>query len=290
MVKRYIKRILSTISPTLETKLAYKKSFGKKLDLKNPQTINEKILWLKLNNYNNNEIITKCADKYRLREYLKEKNMEFLLPKMYGNYDNADEIEWTKLPDSFVIKCNHGCGYNIIVKNKNDFNFEDVKKQLNEWMKTDYWKEGGEIQYKYIKKKIVIEEFLKDVEDYKFYCFNGLPKIMYVSTSEWENNIFMKDKYLDFFDMNFNRIECQLKGHPNYSGNLEYIKNFEKMKELAQKLSEDFPFVRVDLYDSNGKIYISELTFIPTAGFMHLTPKKLELEWGKMLNISNLNK
>lgn len=144
-MKEYIKRILTVVSPTLETKLAYRHSFHKRLNLKNPKTINEKILWLKLNTYYKNNTITQCCDKYRVRDYLNNRGMEKLFPKLYGSYNNAKEIDWNKLPNSFVAKCNHGCGYNIIVKDKSKLDINDAINKLNKWMKEDYWKKGGEI-------------------------------------------------------------------------------------------------------------------------------------------------
>lgn len=283
-LKNKIKEILVPISPTLDTKLAYRSAFNKKIDLKNPKTLNEKILYLKLNDYYNNELITQCADKYGIRNYLKKKKMEFLLPNLYGVYDNPLEIEWSKLPSSFVIKCNHGCGYNIIVQNKKDLNIKEAQKTLRKWLNEDYWKRG-EVQYKFIKKKIIVEEYLGDISTYKFYCFNGIPKVMYVSSNEWIDGICFKDRYIDFFDMNFNHIDCTLKGHKNCPNEVVKPINFEKMVETSKKLSEDFPFVRVDLYDANGKVYISELTFCPTNGFMQLKPEKLIEEWGEWLKI-----
>ena len=283
-IRNVIKRMIVPISPTLDTKLKYRSSFKKKLNLKDPKTINEKILYLKLNDYYKNDLITECADKYAIRNYLKRKNMEFLLPKLYGVYDNANDINWNDLPDSFVAKCNHGCGYNIIVKDKSKLNLEEARKQLNRWLKDDWWK-SGEVQYKFIKKKIIIEEYLGDIETYKFYCFNGIPKVMYVSSNEWKEGICYKDEYLDYFDMNFNHLNCTLKGHKNNPNKIEKPSNFDEMVEISSKLSSDFPFVRVDLYDVNGKVYISELTFCPTNGFMKLKPEYVAEEWGELLKL-----
>lgn len=286
-VKDLIKRGLTIISPKLETQIGFKISFKKKLDLKNPKDLNEKILWLKLNLYNNNDIVTNCIDKFKIREYLKKKNLENLLPKLYAVYNKPEEIIWDKLPNSYVVKCNHGCGYNIIVPDAKKLNKEKAVKQLTKWLKEDYWKKSAEIQYKYIKKKIIIEEYLGDVKNYKFYCFNGEPKLLYISTNETLNGeVLEKDKYIDYFDMDFKHIDCQLKEHPNNDKEkIDMPKCFEEMKTISRKLSEDFPFVRVDLYDVNGKVYISELTFIPTGGYMHITPSHLIDEWGSWLKL-----
>ena len=282
-IKNRIRIILTVISPKLETKIAYFFSFKKILNLRKPNTLNEKILWLKLNTYYNNETITNCIDKYKIREYLINKNRSDLLPKLYGVYDNVNEIDWNKLPNSFVVKCNHGSGYNIIVPNATEFDRDDAIEKINKWMKEDYWKLGAEVQYKFINKKIIIEEYLGDVKTYKYYCFNGVPKIMYISSNKWIGNFCDKDRYLDYYDMDFNHIECKFKNHENSDIPLEKPKNFDKMIEISKELSAEFPFVRVDLYDVDGKIYISELTFVPTNGFMHIEPENLLLEWGKWL-------
>lgn len=283
-IKDVVKYTLTLISPKLKTKIAYRIRFHKKLNLKNPKTINEKILYLQLYKYNNNQLITNCIDKYKIREYLKKKKLTNILPELYGVYNNANEIDWNKIPNSFVAKCNHGCGYNLIVPDKSKINLKEAEIQLNKWLQEDYWK-GGEIQYRYIEKKIIIEEYLGEIETYKFYCFNGNPLVMYVSSNYWHGGICEKDKFLDYFDMNFKHIDCNLDGHENNPNKIKKPKNFDKMVELSKKLSSDFPFVRVDLYDANGKIYISELTFIPTGGMMKIEPESKLLEWGKWLKL-----
>lgn len=158
-LKQIAKTFLSITNPKLETEISYRFSFNKKLDLKNPKTINEKLLWLKLNTYNNNDVVTNCIDKYKIREYIHSKGLDELLPKLYGVYDSADDIDWESLPNSFVIKCNHGCGYNILVKDKKTFNKNAAVEQLNAWMKEDYWKLSAEIQYNTLKRKLLLKNF-----------------------------------------------------------------------------------------------------------------------------------
>ena len=135
---------LNSIAPIYATKRTYKHAMKKKLDLKNPRTINEKLQFLKLNNYYNNSIVSMCADKYAIREYLTNKGMTELLPQLYGVYDSPGEIEWEKLPSSFVIKCNHGCGYNILCPDSSVIDQGNTEKVLSHWMKEDYWKYFGE--------------------------------------------------------------------------------------------------------------------------------------------------
>ncbi|MBQ6490011.1 MAG: glycosyl transferase [Solobacterium sp.] len=279
------RHIFSSIAPVFLTKRIYLSNFDQELDLKNPKTINEKLQYLKLNTYYNDPAVTLCADKYGIRSYLKNKGMEYLCPELYGVYDSVREIDWNALPDSFVIKCNHGCGYNIIVPDKTRFDQAEAARKLSRWMKEDYWKEYCETQYKFIKKKIIAEEYLGDeLNTYKFYCFNGEPKVLYVSATGDHGE---HDLYIDYYDMEWNHLDTQLAGHIHRPPERALRKpdTFEEMKKLARILSSEFPFVRVDLYDVRGKVMISELTFIPTGGYMHLEPEGTDLEWGNWLKL-----
>ena len=274
-------------NPKLSTKLLYNKNFGVRLRLDEPHNLNEKLQKLKLFNYYNNPSITNCVDKYAVRKELSLKGMEHILPKLYGVYDDASQIDFEKLPDSFVIKCNHGCGYNVICKDKTKLNIQETKDLLNAWMMKDYWKDACEYQYRFIKKKIVVEEFLNglngdDVITYKFYCFNGKPKVVYVSFMGEDGE---QDKYIDYFDMDFNHLNIALKGHGNYPGKVKKSARFEEMREVAGKLAAPFPFVRIDLYEAENGIYFSEFTFIPTGGLMAFEPMSVLDEWGEWLVI-----
>lgn len=254
------------ISPTKSTKYLYRKRFHRLLNLENPVSFNEKIQWLKLNTYNNNPLITQCADKFAVRDFVKSKGCEELLIPLIGVYDDVDAIEWDNLPEKFVLKCNHGCGYNLICSDKTKLNIEEAKKTIRCWMRDDYWKHRAEINYKYIKKKIVIENYIdnngKQLEDYKFYCFNG--KVLYtmVCLERKEGHA----KYY-FFDRNWNLI-------PYSKDALKVDKKFkickpqllDKAIEYAEKLSAQFPFVRTDLYILDDKVYFGELTFTPAGG------------------------
>lgn len=278
-----IKNALCSLSPLLLTRLLYYKNFKRSLNLENPQDINEKLQYLKFNIYKDNEIITECVDKYAVRNYLKRINLEYLCPKLYGKYDSVDEIDWICLPKSFVVKCNHGSGMNIICLDKSKLNIEDSKNKLKRWMKTEFWKIYGELQYKNVKKKIIIEELLdENILTYKFYCFNGEVKISYVSLNGEDGE---KEKYLDYFDKEWNRLNITLGKHEHYPGNIEKPEGYNEMVDIATMLSKDFPFVRVDLYNTNGKIYFSELTFIPTGGMMRISPSCILKEWGEWLKL-----
>lgn len=210
--------------------------------------INAKLNWLKVKLYYNNEKVTSCIDKYLIRFYLEEKGLARICPKLYGVYEAAADIVWDTLPQQFALKCNHACGTSIIVKNKDELDGKAVTEQIDRWMKMDYWK-TGEVQYRFIKKKIIIEEYLGDGEELKtikFFCFNGEPKVAYLSMEE--------DRYLDYYDVDFNKLPYSLPGHEHYPNRLNKPDTFDEMVRLARILSEDFPFVRVDLYDSKGKV------------------------------------
>lgn len=285
-MNKKIKKILSTISPELTTRLMYRYNFHKRLDLNNPIDINDKLQYLKLRTYYNNATITQCVDKYRVREYLQEKGYGDILPQFIGGpYYDAEELRnvWNQLPPKFVIKCNHGCGYNILVSNKRNIELDEVIEKLSYWLKEDYWKIYCEPQYRYVKKAFIIEEYLGDnIETYKFYCFNGKPEVMYLS-SNGENG--EKDYYLDYYDMDMNWVDLTLFPHAHAKVKAKKPDNYEQMVKLSEKLSSPFPFVRIDLYNVDGHIYFSEFTFIPTGGNMKLIPEHYISDWGKLLNI-----
>lgn len=284
ILRKRLKMCLSGISPILTTKLMYYYNFKKKLNLHHPYGINEKLQYLKLKTYYNNKKITECVDKFKVRKYLENIGLQEILPKLIGGgYETVDNIkkEWDKYPPKFVIKCNHGCGYNILVTDKKKADINKIMLQLDLWMHEDFWKIYCEPQYKNVKKCIIVEEYLADdIQTYKFYCFNGSPEVVYVS-SNGENG--EKDLYLDYFDLNWNWLPITLDKHKHKKKNNVKPKNFEGMLEMARKLSKDFPFVRVDLYNVDGVIYFSELTFIPTGGMMKLHPEKVISEWGNKL-------
>lgn len=285
-MNKKIKMIMSSISPKITTYLMYLYNFHRILDLKNPSDLNEKLQYLKLKTYYNNPTITQCVDKYLVRDYLVEKGFSDILPQLLGGgYKNAEDIRthWDEYPSKFVIKCNHGCGYNILVTDKEKANLNEIIQSLNQWIHEDFWKIYCEPQYRFVPKRIIVEEYLADdIQTYKFYCFNGKPEVAYVS-SNGENG--EKDLYLDYFDMEWNWLPITLFGHEHDKREIKKPCSFEQMKKLAERMSADFPFVRVDLYDVNGRIFFSELTFIPTGGNMKLSPDSVIKEWGNKLKL-----
>ena len=276
--------LINTIAPVYGTKRVFYYTMGKQLNLKDPKDINEKIQDIKLNDYRNNPVIGNCSDKYEARRYLTEKGYESLLPKLYGVYFKPSDIKWSELPDEFVVKCTHGSGYNIICPDKSTFNTENAERDLRKWLKEYYGKRLAEVQYKSIKRRIIVEEYLgSDIEVYKFFCFNGEPRTMYVSV-RGENG--ENAKYLNYYNMDWELLDIRLEGHENSPYEIEKPADFEEMKNIAKSLSRDFKFVRVDLYNAKGKVYFSELTFTPTGGLMKLKPEEILAEWGRWLRIN----
>ena len=288
VLKRYY-RILSLISPELNTKARYKKVFNKDLNLESPKSFKEKLLVFKLKRVIKDPLIIKCADKYAAREYIKRCGYENILIPLIASYDNACDIEWEKLPQSIVIKWNFGCGFNIICKDKNKLDIVETTKILNRWKNDKSYLDFSEMQYKDAPKRIMVEEFLKPTNgelpaDYKVYCFNGDPKAI----------LYMCDRGTDemtaaFFDIEWNFISDT--GKSNYKAFSQDIKApvcLKEMIEASRKLSSPFEFVRMDYYVINDKLYFGEMTFTP-AGCMFVSECKInDKEMGSLLDISNL--
>ncbi len=233
-------------------------------NLRNPRTIQEKLAWL--NFYEPSVLKTRCADKILLHGYCKEMIGKDLCIPLIKIYDSTSEINWDELPRQFVIKCNHGSGMNIIVDNKATADQGEIMSRLDKWMGEDFaFRNGFELHYHDIQHKIFVEEYKndghKDLIDYKFLCFNGIPTFLQVIGGRNESS-----RHLNYYDMNFSFVRICRNDFPNN----ERIKDdkpesFEQMKEFAIKLSSPFKFVRVDFYEIGGKVYLGELTFTPGA-------------------------
>lgn len=264
-------------------KMKYKLVFGKELDLDNPQTFNEKLQWLKL--YNRKPEYTIMVDKYKARQYIADRlGGQYLVP-LLGVWDDPDEIDFDALPDQFVLKCNHNSGLGMcICKDKSELNISKVKAELRKGLKQDYYLTSREWPYKDVPRKIIAEKYMVDdsncgeLTDYKFFCFNGVPKFMYISNDNSENAT------TDFFDMEFNRLDMRMKDpNSNVIPPKPYL--FNEMKAIAEKLSQGIPFVRVDLYVIEGNIYFGELTFFHNAGFCSIHPEHWEKTLGDWIKL-----
>lgn len=255
---------------------------GNVLDLDNPKTFNEKIQWLKL--YDTTQHKTELADKYLVRNWVaKEIGEEYLIP-LLGVYDKFDDIDFERLPNSFAMKTNHSSGWNIIVQDKTNFDLRKAKERFDNWMKTNFaFVYGLELQYMNIPRKIIIEEYMADLDgeifDYRFFCFNGKPIYVWVDigsgTSHHKRNIYnMKWEFQDY------RVN-----YPNIFPLPDRPATFEVMKRLAAQLSREFAFVRVDFYSVKGKIYFGEMTFTPQSGTGKWENEKQNIIYGKMIDL-----
>lgn len=263
-IAKYFREILTYISPELNTKICYRIKFGKKLNLNDPKTLNEKILWLKLNKYMNDPIVKKCADKYRVREYVESLGCKEILNELIKVYDSPYEISWDELPEMFAMKLNVGCGANLICSDKNKLNLNKVLYEVKKWFEEKFYAGYSEMQYKGSKYKIIVEKYLGTKEnlpeDYKFMCINGKAEYVMICLNRGSTK---KTKYCLYDrEWNWHKFDTSCVTDPG----LKKPKLVNKAFEYADKLSSKFPFVRTDLYIVDDKIYFGELTFTPCGG------------------------
>lgn len=263
-------------------KLKYKLVVGKNLNLDNPQSFNEKMQWLKLND--RKDIYTIMVDKYEAKEYVsKIIGDEYIIPTL-GIYNRFDDINFEKLPNQFVIKCTHDSGGIVICRNKSEFNIKEARKTINKYLKRNYFYVGREWPYKNVKPRIIVEKFIENsdgeqLRDYKFFCFNGVPKLMYLSEG-LENHATAR---MSFYDMNFKLTRCKRSDYKQLDYTPERPKTFDKMKEYSRILSKNIPHLRVDWYEINGHLYFGELTFTTCSGFIPFDDEKWDYKIGNML-------
>lgn len=248
------------------------------LDINNPKTFNEKLQWLKL--YDRKPEYTTMVDKYRVREYIADKiGEEYLIP-LLGVWDDPDYIDFDSLPNQFVLKCNHNSGLGMcICKDKNSLDISKVRSELRKGLKQDYYLSGREWPYKNVPRKITCEEYLGDnPNDYKFFCFNGKVEYILVCSDRFDS---IKET---FFDRNWNVAPFK---RPNIEIDEKIKKpiNFKKMIELSEFLSKDIPFLRVDFYEVDNKIYFGELTFYPASGFSPFEPNEWDYKLGELIEL-----
>lgn len=284
-IQRQIKNLNPQLYPAV-LENSFQQRIGKPLDLNNPKTFTEKLQWLKI--FDATPIKSRLADKFAVRSWIAEKiGDEYLIP-LLGVWNDFDDINFDDLPDKFVLKCNHGSGMNIIVRDKSSFDVQNAREKLNAWLAFDYAAQSLlELHYSRIDRKIIAEKFmangdLPDLIDYKFLCFNGKPVVIQLQT---DTTGFLR---IDHFDLNWNLTNIERSDHPN-SDHPEKIpppKNFELMKRLASTLAEGFAFVRVDFYEIEGKIYFGEMTFTPGAGNFYYKSAGTDEYLGSLLNLS----
>lgn len=264
-------------------KILYEYKMKKKLDLSNPKTFNEKIQWLKL--YDRNPEYTNMVDKYEAKKYVANIiGEEYIIPTL-GVWDKFEDIDFEKLPNQFVLKPTHTSGDVFICKDKKNLDIETARNKMNKWLKRNYFYCGREWPYKNVKPKIIAEIYIKNkgevgLKDYKFMCFNGKVKCSFVCS----NRNSEEGLNVDFYDLNWNKMPFT-RHYPNSKENIRKPINYELMIKLSEKLATDIPFVRVDFYEVDGKIYFGELTFYPGSGFEEFSPEKYDKILGDWLEL-----
>ncbi len=264
-------------------KIAYKIKIGKKLNLDKPQTYNEKLQWLKL--YDRNPMYTKMVDKYEVKKIVSELIGEQYVIPTYGVWNHFDEIDFSKLPDQFVLKCTHDSGGIVICKDKSRLDKKAAKKKIEKCLKHNFFYGQREWPYKNVQPRIIAEAYMEDeqtreLRDYKFFSFNGAVKALFIAKDRTRN----EETKFDFFDADFNHLPFT-NGHPNADVLPEKPKNFEEMKRLAAKLSEGIPQVRVDFYEANGRVYFGEMTFFHWSGLVPFEPEEWDKKFGEWVEL-----
>lgn len=274
---------LKFLPPAFYVKVYYEYYTGKKLDLDAPREFNEKIQWLKV--YYRNPILTQLVDKYAVREYVKEKVGDKYLNELLGVYDRAKDVDFDALPDRFVVKGVHGCHFNLIVPDKSALNPWKARWLMRKWMsKNQYYRGGLEWAYKNVPPRLVAEAFLEEpgrkvINDYKFFCFNGKPTFLQIDLDRGTTD------YRCYYDMDWKKLPFTTLRNTFFEGELEKPKHFEEMIDVATRLAEGFPFVRVDLYNLDGRIVFGEMTFYPADGRKEFVPEEYNRIVGDYLKL-----
>lgn len=277
---------LKFLPPEFYAGIFYEYYNDKKLNLEDPVDFNEKLQWLKV--YYHPDILNKLVDKYEVRDYVKAKVGGEYLNELLGLYNRISEIDYEALPSQFVLKTTHGYNNNIIVRDKDQLNKTKASLLLRKWMlRNQYYNGGQEWAYKDVPHRIIAEKYLPEldregVSDYKFYCFNGNAEFIEVTI---QVNARPKRRY---YDLEWKNLEMARAGQPNYEHELEKPEKLEKMIAIAQKLANGFPFVRVDLYNLDGKILFGELTFYPADARYPFLPESYNQVLGKKIILPRL--
>lgn len=271
----------------------FKKNVGYVPNLKNPKSFNEKIQWLKLNDRDSR--YPDLIDKFKVKDIVKEIiGDEYIIPTLFGPYYDIEDIPWSDLPEQYVIKCNHDAASVIICKDKFIFDVEYAKKNLSLCLKRNYYHSmGKQWGYKNIDRCVFVEQYVEDnkthdLPDFKFYCFNGKVKCIFVGRERFTSD---KGVLVNLYDRDWNKLPFE-HYHPNYEGDIPRPKKLEKMIEIAEKLAKfvNNPFVRIDLYDVNEKIYFGEFTFYPGGGFEEFRPEVWDQILGSWIDLSTIKK
>ena len=283
------KDMLKWMPDTVYLKLRYRQLLGEKLNLHNPRTFTEKLQWLKLHDRKMEYI--KLVDKYDVREHIAEVlGEEFLIPCL-GLWERIDDIDFEALPASFVLKGTHDSGSVIICRDKSSFDIEDAKKKLSMSLKRNLFWQGREWPYKSLKPRIIAEKFMQtsddqDLIDYKFFCFNGEPKFLYISQGLSDH----RTAHISYASFDWKKEPFYRNDFPQFEELPQKPQTFDEMVKFSKILAKDYPFIRVDFYEINGCLYFGELTFYPGAGFTKFYPEEWNEKLGSWITLPDIGK
>lgn len=268
-----------------------KNRLGYEVNIENPITFNEKLLWLKLYWYDRS--VPQCVDKLEVREVIKSKGYSNLLIPLIGEYKSFQEIDFTKLPDEYVLKATHNSGGVVVVNKKNPLNIKEAEKILTNSLKRNYYDQSQEWIYKKLEPKIICEEYLKTKDnkiprDYKLFCFNGKVEFLFVASERGYSNGKPTTKF-DFYTRDWDLIDVK-QGYDRSNTLIKKPDNLSEMIDIAEDLSKDFPQVRVDFYNEENVIKFGELTFFHFSGMTKFEPNEYDKIFGDLLDISNVVK
>lgn len=270
------------LSDKKHIELEYLKIFDKNIDLKHPKTFNEKLQWLKL--YNREKKYINMVDKVEVKKYVSKIIGEKYIIPTINVYNCFEEIDFSKLPNEFVIKCTHDSGGIVVCKDKNKLDLQETRKKINYFLKRDFYYVHREWPYKNVKHRIIIEKYMKDdlqdeLIDYKVMCFNGEPKQIFTCNERFSDGL-----KVTFFDLEWNRLPFE-RHYPTSSLKIEKPKNLKKMLEFSKQLSKNIPFVRIDWYEINGELFFGEFTFFPGSGLEEFTPEEWDQKLGDWIKL-----
>lgn len=287
IVRFKILRMLRWIPDSIMVKIQYYLKLGRKLNLLTPERFTEKLQWYKLNY--RVPLLTQCADKYHVREYVKSKGLEEILNTLYGVYESCQDINFKELPEKFVLKTTNSSNTNYFYNKSGKLDEKTLKEQISSWLNISSFEYGREWCYKDISPKIIIEKLLEDKEnnfsginDYKFLCFNGRARYIVLDV---DRHVAHKR---NFYDLDWKFIDVK-SDYPNIGDTVEKPQSLKEMINISNILSTDFPFVRVDLYNLDSKIIFGELTFYPWTGYVQFDPDNFDLLLGKIFELPELS-
>ena len=265
-------------------KFFYKLNTCKKLNLKNPKTFNEKLQWLKL--YDRKDIYTTMVDKYEVKKYVSKLIGEEYVVENLGVWEKFDDIDFDKLPNQFVLKCTHDSGGLVICRDKSKLDLAKAKQKINKSLNRNYFYNGREWPYKNVKPRIIAEEYLENkkdqgLRDYKFYCTDGKVLCLYVSEGLEDHST----ASISFLNKDWSFAEFKRDDFKPFDKLPHKPEKYDEMLEISEKLSKGYKFLRVDLYEVNGKVYFSEFTFSPCSGYMPFSPDEWDEKLGEMIEL-----